>query len=63
LAEELPGAAREMGSHTLVVIGLTRTDGMKGFVLLTDKAKKERGDLAYGEELLDDNCSIAAVTK
>jgi hypothetical protein len=50
-----------MGNRTLVVIGLTRTDGTKGFVILTDRVNKEKGDLANGEELLDDTCRIAAV--
>ncbi len=61
LAEGLPDAARDMGNRTLVVIGLTRTDGTKGFVLLADQVNKERGDLANGEELLDNTCHIAAL--
>jgi CDP-diacylglycerol pyrophosphatase len=63
LAGSLPGAARDMGNRTLVVIGLTRTNGAKGFVILADQVKKERYDLANGEELLDHNCSIAAAKK
>jgi CDP-diacylglycerol pyrophosphatase len=60
LAERLPGGRRDMGNRTLVVIGLTRRDGVKGFVILADQANKERGDLANGEELLDHACHIAA---
>ena len=63
LAEGLPDATRDMGNRTLVVIGLTRTDGTKGFVFLVDQVNKERGDLANGEELLDNACHIAAVGK
>jgi CDP-diacylglycerol pyrophosphatase len=63
LAEGLPYAMRDMGNHTLVVIGLTRTDGTKGFVILVDYVNKERGDLANGEELLDNACHVAVVGK
>jgi CDP-diacylglycerol pyrophosphatase len=63
LAERLPGAAREMSNRTLVVIGLTRTDGTEGFVILTDQANKQSGDLANGEELLDHACDIATMEK
>jgi CDP-diacylglycerol pyrophosphatase len=63
LAESLPDAPRNIGDRTLVVIGLTRTDGSKGFVILTDHVKKASGDLANGEELLDHTCRIAADKK
>ena len=59
LAERLPDATRDMADRTLVVIGLTRTDGTKGFVILADQVNKESGDLANGEELLDHTCRIA----
>jgi CDP-diacylglycerol pyrophosphatase len=59
LAERLPDATREMGNHTLVVVGLTRSDGTKGFVILVDQVNRESGDLAFGEELLDRACHIA----
>ena len=61
LAEGLPDATRDMGNRTLVVIGLTRTDGTKGFVILVDQVNKQSGDLANGEELLDHACHIAAM--
>jgi CDP-diacylglycerol pyrophosphatase len=61
LAERLPNAARNMGNRTLVVIELTRADGTQGFVILTDQVNRESGDLAYGEELLDHSCRIAAI--
>jgi CDP-diacylglycerol pyrophosphatase len=60
LAEGLPDAARDMGNRTLVIIGLTRTDGTRGFIILVDQVNKERGDLANGEELLDNACHITA---
>jgi CDP-diacylglycerol pyrophosphatase len=63
LAEGLPGAMQDMGNRTLVVIGLTRTDGTKGFVMLVDQVNRERGDLANGEELLDNACQVAGVGK
>jgi CDP-diacylglycerol pyrophosphatase len=61
LAEGLPGAAGDMSNHTLVVIGLTRTNGTKGFIILADQVNKDHGDLANGEELLDNTCHIALV--
>jgi len=63
LAEGLPDATRDMGNRTLVVIGLTRADGTKGFVILEDKVNIERSDLAIGEELLDNACHVAAAGK
>ena len=63
LAERLPGATRDMGNRTLVVVGLTRADGTQGFVILADQVNKESGDLANGEELLDHACHIATMGK
>jgi CDP-diacylglycerol pyrophosphatase len=63
LAEKLPDAARDMGNRTLVVVGLTRNDGTKGFVILADQVNKNSGDLANGEDLLDHACLIAAARK
>ena len=60
LAEKLPAAARDMGDRTLVVVGLTRSDGTRGFVLLSDQVNKGNGDQAFGEELLDRDCRIVA---
>ncbi len=59
LAEGLPDAAGDMSNRTLVVIGLTRTNGTKGFIMLADQVNKDHGDLANGEELLDNTCRIA----
>lgn len=63
LLAEMPGAAQDMGDYTLVVIGLTRLDGTKGFILLAGRVKRGSGDLANGEELLDQSCKIAASKK
>jgi CDP-diacylglycerol pyrophosphatase len=58
LADGVPGAREHMGDYTLVVIGLTRPDGTKGFVLLEDQVSKEGHDMASGEELQDHACRI-----
>jgi len=63
LAERLPDATRNMGNRTLVVVGFTKRDGTKGFVILTDQVNERTGDLANGEELLDHGCHIAAMGK
>lgn len=60
LAENVTAAARDMGDRTLVVVALTRSDGTRGFVLLSDQVNRESGDQAFGEELLDRGCRIAA---
>jgi CDP-diacylglycerol pyrophosphatase len=59
LAERLPDAALDMGNHTLAVVGLTRRDGTRGFVILADQVNKGMGDVAFGEELLDRSCLMA----
>jgi CDP-diacylglycerol pyrophosphatase len=61
LAERSPDGARSMGNYTLAVIGLTRADGTRGFVILADQVNKGNGDLGTGEELLDHSCSIATI--
>ena len=61
LAETLPGQIPDMASRTLVVIGFTRADGTKGFVILADRIDEQIHDLANGEELLDRSCSIATM--
>ncbi|HEV2521184.1 MAG TPA: CDP-diacylglycerol diphosphatase [Candidatus Acidoferrales bacterium] len=61
LAEGFPDATRDMSDRTLVVIGLTRADGTKGFVLLTKQGNRQNGDRAFGEELLDRACHIVSM--
>jgi CDP-diacylglycerol pyrophosphatase len=53
------GPKTEMGSHTLVVVGATFSDGQPGFVLLDDHADLMAGDRAAGEQLQDHTCAIA----
>jgi CDP-diacylglycerol pyrophosphatase len=60
LAERLPGAMPDMANRTLVVIGFTRAEGTRGFVILADRVNEENDDLANGEELLDPTCDIVA---
>ena len=60
LADGVPGAAKDMGDRTLVVVGYTRANGVAGFVVLEDQVNRASGDLASGEELLDHSCRIAA---
>jgi CDP-diacylglycerol pyrophosphatase len=60
LAEGVPGAARNMGDRTLVVIGASRADGTPGFIILTNQVDSRRGELAHGEELQDHACRATA---
>jgi CDP-diacylglycerol pyrophosphatase len=57
LADNDPQAQRDMGSHTLVLIGETFEDGTTGFVLLDDHATLAAGDAASGEQLQDHSCA------
>jgi CDP-diacylglycerol pyrophosphatase len=63
LAEGIPGAVQNMGDRTLVVVGSFRANGAAGFVILEDQVNRERHDSAYGEELLDHACRIAAAAQ
>jgi CDP-diacylglycerol pyrophosphatase len=60
LAEKVPSAAQDMRDRTLVVVGMTRKDGTRGFVLLSNQVNRDSGDQAFGEELLDRDCRIAS---
>ena len=60
LAERLSGAMPDMA---IVVVGFTRAEGSKGFVILADRINEQSGDLANGEELLDHDCHIATIGK
>ncbi|HEY1411015.1 MAG TPA: CDP-diacylglycerol diphosphatase [Rhodopila sp.] len=59
LADADPKTAGEMGTHTLVLVGETFSDGSNGFVLLDDHADLMAGDHASGEQLQDHSCAIA----
>ena len=58
LARGVPGAAADMGHHTLVVVGMWYDDGGPGFVILDDHADLAHGDRASGEDLQDHDCKI-----
>ena len=58
LAQGVPGAAADMGRHTLVVAGMWFDDGAPGFVILDDHVDILRGDFANGEKLQDHSCAL-----
>jgi len=58
LARGEPGAAADMGHHTLVVVGMWYDDGGAGFVILDDHADPAHHDVASGEDLQDHDCAI-----
>jgi CDP-diacylglycerol pyrophosphatase len=57
LAATIPAA--EMGSHTLVLVGITFADGSPGFILLDGQTDLLHGDLGGGEDLQDHACALA----
>jgi CDP-diacylglycerol pyrophosphatase len=59
LAESLSDADRNMSNRALAVVGMTRADGSKGFVILAGRVDRATNDLANAEELLDHSCEIA----
>ncbi len=59
LAAGVPGAASEMGRHTLVAVGMVFAGGAPGFVLLDDRSDPLRGDFGNGESLQDHACAVA----
>jgi len=59
LAQGNPEAASDMARHTLVLVGETFGDGMKGFVLLDGQATTVPPNRGSGEELEDHACAIA----
>jgi CDP-diacylglycerol pyrophosphatase len=59
LADGVPGAAGEMGRHTLVVVGMIFGGGTPGFVLLDDRSDPLYGDFGNGESLQDHDCAVA----
>ena len=56
LADGVPGAAGNMGNHSLVVVGSTFSQ-VRGFILLADRAESKEG--GHGEDLEDHRCEIA----
>ena len=59
LADDILVSQRNMGLHTLVLVGAKFADGQDGFVLLDDYADLAAGDRASGEQLQDHSCAIA----
>ncbi|GAB6968513.1 CDP-diacylglycerol diphosphatase [Komagataeibacter kakiaceti JCM 25156] len=58
LARDMADPTHEMGEHTLVVAGVVRPDGQRGFVILDDRADPRHNDRASGEELQDHTCQL-----
>jgi CDP-diacylglycerol pyrophosphatase len=55
LADGIVGAREDMGSYTLVVVGVEKL----GFIILADRADLMHGDTGSGEELQDHYCALA----
>jgi CDP-diacylglycerol pyrophosphatase len=56
LAQEMPGARKDMGAWTLALVGAQRADGTQGYYLLADRADPLAGDPGSAEELQDHAC-------
>jgi CDP-diacylglycerol pyrophosphatase len=61
LADKRLGARRNMGYHTLVVVGATFKGHRPGFIILERRADPTIGDSGSGEEL--QNHAVCADTK
>ena len=59
LATGDPDAAADMGKHTLLVAGMTWSDGVAGFAIIDGKADLLAGNRGSSEELQDHDCAIA----
>jgi CDP-diacylglycerol pyrophosphatase len=59
LATGEPGAAADMGRHTLVLAGESFASGTPGFILLDGVADPAQGNMGSGEYLQDHNCAVA----
>ena len=58
LARGSVAARADMGTYTLVVVGM-RFGGQPGFILLAGRADRARGNFGSGEELQDHACALA----
>lgn len=58
LAAALPAGDR-MGLHSLVVTGARFADGKPGFILLSSRVDRAKGNVGSGDELQDLSCAIA----
>jgi CDP-diacylglycerol pyrophosphatase len=59
LASGDPDAAANMARHTLVVVGMTWRDKLRGFAVLDGKADEATGNRGSGEDLQDHDCALA----
>ena len=59
LAIGMPDAAQEMERHTLVLVGMTWSDGVAGFALLDGRAGLSPLNRGSGEVLQDHDCEVA----
>ena len=59
LAGGSPDAATEMGRHSLVLVGMTWSNGVKGFALLDGRAGLSPPNRGSGEILQDHGCALA----
>ena len=59
LAEGDPNAAADMAKHTMVVVGVTWSDNVAGFVVLDGKVDLLAGNRGSGEVLQDHDCAVA----
>ncbi len=59
LARGVPDASEEMGRHTLVLVGMTWSDGVQGFALLDGRAGLSPLNRGSGEDLQDHDCALA----
>jgi CDP-diacylglycerol pyrophosphatase len=59
LANSDPGAAANMGRHTLAVVGMTWRDDVAGFVILDGEVDLPGGNTGGSEVLQDHDCALA----
>lgn len=59
LANGDPDAAADMGKHTLLVVGMTWSNGVAGFAIMDGKADQAAGIRGTSEDLQDHDCAIA----
>ena len=59
LANDTLPSQRNIGLHTLVLVGAKFADEREGFVLLDDYADLAAGDRGLGEQLQDHSCALA----
>ena len=59
LADQMPGARRNMAAWSLVLVGASRGPERPGFLLLATRADPAARNFASGEELQDHACALA----